>query len=182
MQLVIYGDFNCPFSALASNRGARLERAGAAAVDWRAVAHDLEIPVPGGPVDDTEARALEAEIEQVRGLLLPDETLELGVPPVRSNTVAATDAYAAAEVGSRPQTRRALFCAYWEQGQDLADPTVLATMGLTAHEPTVAAGWREEWLAFDRPLVPIMRLPDGYVSRGLGALARLADLLGEAAA
>jgi hypothetical protein len=28
MRLVVYGDFNCPFSALASSRVARLELAG----------------------------------------------------------------------------------------------------------------------------------------------------------
>jgi predicted DsbA family dithiol-disulfide isomerase len=182
MRLVVYGDFNCPFSALASNRAARLEQAGIAEVDWRAVAHDLEIPLPGAPVGHAEAQALEAEIEQVRGSLLTDETVELGVPPVRSNTVAASDAYAAVEYDARTQTRGALFRACWEQGKNLGDPTVLATMGLTASEPAVAAGWREEWLAFDRRLVPMMRLPDGTISRGLGALARLADLVREVAA
>jgi hypothetical protein len=37
---------------------------------------------------------------------------------------------------------------------------------------------RDEWLGTGRPIVPLMVLPDGYVSRGLGALARPADLLG----
>ncbi len=182
MQLVIYGDFNCPFSALASSRAARLEQAGGAEVDWRAAAHDLEIPVPGQPVGYTQAQAYEAEIKQVRGLLLPDETLTLRIPKVRSNTVAATDAYAATEPGSRTQTRIELCRTYWEEGRDLADPTVLDAMGLTSRAPAIATEWRDEWLTFDRPLVPMMRLPDGHVSRGLGALARLADLISEAAA
>ena len=37
--------------------------------------------------------------------------------------------------------------------------------------------WREEWLGHDRHLVPMLVLPDGHVSRGLGALARLAELM-----
>ena len=182
MRLVIYGDFNCPFSALASSRSARLEQAGTAQVDWRAVAHDLEIPAQGEAVEKANARAYEAELEQVRGLLLPDESLTLRVPTVRSSTVAATDAYAATEPRSRAQVRIELFRAYWEQGRDLGDPVVLRAMGLESCAPAIAADWRSEWLDFDRPLVPMMRLPDGYVSRGLGALARLADLIVDAAA
>lgn len=38
------------------------------------------------------------------------------------------------------------------------------------------AAWRDEWLSFDRRVVPMLVLPDGYVSRGLGVLGRLADL------
>jgi predicted DsbA family dithiol-disulfide isomerase len=182
MQLVIYGDFNCPFSALASSRSARLERAGAAQVDWRAVAHDLAIPAQGEVVEQSDARAYEAELEQIRGLLLPDEHVALSVPTVRSSTVVAAEAYAAVEPLSRAQVRNALFRAYWEQGRDLGNPDVLRAMGLESRAPKIAADWRSEWLDFDRPLVPIMRLPDGYLSRGLGALARLADLLVDAAA
>ena len=58
MRLVIYGDFNCPFSALASDRAARLERAAVAEVDWRAVAHDLRIPTVGGPIGPDDRRGL----------------------------------------------------------------------------------------------------------------------------
>ena len=38
-KLIVYGDFNCPFSALASARVGYLERHGFADVDWRAVEH-----------------------------------------------------------------------------------------------------------------------------------------------
>lgn len=34
--------------------------------------------------------------------------------------------------------------------------------------------WRDTWLAFERPTVPMMVLPDSTVSRGLGSLERLA--------
>src|SRR6478672_5342273 len=117
MRLVIYGDFNCPFSALASSRSARLEQAGTAQVEWRAVAHDLEIPAQGEPVEQANARAYHAELEQVRGLLLPDESLTLRVPAVRSSTVVSTAAYAATKPRSRAQVRIELFRAYWEQGR-----------------------------------------------------------------
>src|SRR5438309_11493539 len=51
VKLVIYGDFNCPFSALASDRAARLEATGRVVVEWRAVEHDPSIPAEGRPVD-----------------------------------------------------------------------------------------------------------------------------------
>jgi predicted DsbA family dithiol-disulfide isomerase len=173
----MYGDFNCPFSALASTRLARLERAGIAEVDWRAVAHDLDIPTLGEPIGPRDRRAYEAEIEQVRGLLLTNETIELHVPTVRANTVAATESYAATTAPSRMQVRGELFRAYWQEGLNLGDPAALSAMGLAASAPGMARAWREQWLALDRPLVPIMVLPDGYVSRGLGALARLGELI-----
>jgi predicted DsbA family dithiol-disulfide isomerase len=182
MDLVIYGDFNCPFSALASSRSARLEATGTVRVDWRAVAHDLRIPAQGEAVDAPSARAYEAELEQIRGLLLPDERLTMRVPAVRSSTRLPTDAYAAREPRARADIRLELFRAYWEGGMDVGDPLVLDAMGLDSVAPAVAADWRSEWLAFDRPLVPMMRLPDGYVSRGLGALSRLAELIVDAAA
>jgi predicted DsbA family dithiol-disulfide isomerase len=182
MQLVVYGDFNCPFSALASSRVARLEQAGAARVDWRAVAHDLEIPAQGEPVEGANARAYQAELDQVHGLLQPGERLTLRLPAVRSSTVASTHAYTATEPRSRSRVRVELFRAYWEEGKDIGDPVVLSAIGLEPRNPALAAEWRSEWLHLDRPLVPMMRLPDGYVSRGLGVLARLSELIAGAAA
>jgi hypothetical protein len=41
--------------------------------------------------------------------------------------------------------------------------------------------WRDTWHGLERPMVPMLVLPDGYVSRGLGALARLADFAGDGA-
>lgn len=182
MQLVIYGDFNCPFCALASSRVARLERGGAVTVDWRAVVRLPEIPARGERVGDAMAKAYAAEIEQVRGLLLTDETLNLRIPTVRVNTAAATAAYAATGTRSRSEARIKLFHCYWDEGRNLGDPSVLETMGLDSSAPATAAEWRDEWLAFDRPMVPMMRLPDGSVSRGLAALARIGDLITDAAA
>ncbi len=40
MDLTVYGDFNCPYSYLASQRVDALARSGRAEVEWRAVEHD----------------------------------------------------------------------------------------------------------------------------------------------
>jgi hypothetical protein len=177
-QLVIYGDFNCPFSALASSRADRLVRAGTATVDWRAVEHDPDIPPTGTRVVDDVAVEIDRELDQVRELVAAGERFELRRPAVRSNTRAAVDAYAATAPGRRSAVRVELFDACWRRGEAL-DERLLVGLG-SASSPTTSelvATWRDEWLATGRPIVPLMVLPDGYVSRGLGALARLADLL-----
>ena len=175
---MVYGDFNCPFSALASRRATALERAGIAEVDWRAVEHAPEIPPSGDPVTGELARELDEELDRVRGLLRPGEDVDFRRPPVRSNTAAATGAYAGLDPGGRADVRADLFHRYWTLGQDLADEAVLAGAGLGERRAAeVAAAWREEWLGLGPPVVPSLRLPTGEVCPGLDALARLADLL-----
>lgn len=179
MRLVIYGDFNCPFSALASRRAEALERAGKAQVDWRAVEHAPEIPPGGEKVLGALADELDGELDHVRRLLHSGEVLSLRRPAVRSNTAAAVAAYAALDEASRRNVRWELFRRYWEEGQDLADESVLLASGLPegVRSGGVAAVWRDEWLGLGPPVVPAMRLPDGDVCPGFDALARLAELL-----
>ena len=47
----------------------------------------------------------------------------------------------------------------------------------TDRDDHLAAQWRTAWQSLPQRLVPVMVLPDGYVSRGLGALARLAEAI-----
>ena len=53
---------------------------------------------------------------------------------------------------------------------------MMVRLGVIRPDESTAAEWQDEWLALPRPIVPVMVIPDGYVSRGLGALARLAQL------
>ena len=55
MNVIVYGDFNCPYSYLASQRADLLSRAGIV-VDWRAVEHDRGLPVTGSRPDATGPR------------------------------------------------------------------------------------------------------------------------------
>ena len=64
-RLTIYGDFNCPFSALASVRADVLLAAGAYEIDWRAVQHDTAIPTAGEPVEGDTAAGLAAEVATI---------------------------------------------------------------------------------------------------------------------
>ncbi len=49
MSYVVYGDFNCPYSYLASLRVDEVVRRGAGGIEWRAVEHDPRLAVTGTP-------------------------------------------------------------------------------------------------------------------------------------
>lgn len=183
MELVLYGSFNCPYSYLASLRADRLVELGRASdVDWRAVVHAPDVPAGGTPVSGELADMFDRELEEIRELLLPEEPFPAGRPGVQPNTTAAVAGYASAEGDEADRLRQALFAAFWAQGQDIGDGAVLERLGCPAEPPGERMrGWEAEWKGTDRPVVPMMLLADGKVSRGLGALARLADMFrGEA--
>ncbi len=172
--LTIYGDFNCPFSALASVRADLLLGADWQ-IDWRAVQHDTAIAVAGDPVEGDLIDELAAEVAKIRELSTEDVRLELTVPPVRSNTAAASAAFAAAG-DDADEVRRRLFAAVWAEGRNVGDPTELERLGVAGSDEDVARRWQAEFEALPKPITPTLVLPDGYVSRGLGALARLAEI------
>jgi predicted DsbA family dithiol-disulfide isomerase len=182
MKLIIYGDFNCPYSCLASARADGLLGRGLAEVEWRAVEHDPSIPAPSEVADGDVAAMLGREVAEVRGLLRTAEVFPIAAPPVHPNTAAAVAAFADAGPPNSDGLRRRLFAALWFDGRDIGDPTVVEALGgeLERGPVPVVGNWREAWLGLERPMVPMLVLPDGYVSRGLGALARLADLSGVA--
>ena len=92
MQLIVYGDFNCPYSYLASLRAEELERLGHR-VDWRAVEHDPGLSMTGMPsAADTDRER--RELAEVAALALPGEQVPAGAPGMISNTYAVTAAYA----------------------------------------------------------------------------------------
>lgn len=175
MILTIYGDFNCPFSALASVRADALIVRGGYQIDWRAIQHDTTIPAAGEPVDDEAAAGLAAEIATILDLAGSDRRVHLAVPPVRSNTALASAALAAAGADAH-RLRRRLFAAVWAEGRNLGDPAELRRLDTDRRDLAVARRWQDEFDALPRPITPTLVLPDGYVSRGLGALARLAEL------
>jgi 2-hydroxychromene-2-carboxylate isomerase len=174
-RLTIYGDFNCPFSALASARADVLLAADAYAIDWRAIQHDKVIPAVGETVEGEIAAALTVEVATIRELSEHDVRLHLVVPPVRSNTAASSAAFAAAHDGV-DRLRRRLFAAVWAEGRNIGDPAELDRLDAVGRDEAIANRWQHEFEALPRPMTPTLMLPDGYISRGLGALARLADL------
>lgn len=122
----IYADFTDPLAYLASRRVDQLAEAGGQPPDWRAVAHRHGLPQVSLRLDATARATRQAELERVRGLLLPGEDLPGRAPEVLPHPDAPVAAYAEAYgAGYGPEVRRALFQAYWVDGADIGDPEVL---------------------------------------------------------
>ena len=175
-RLTIYGDFNCPFSALASVRADVLLAADAYEIDWRAIQHDTAIPTAGEAVEGDTAAGLADEVATIARPERPRRA-----PPPRGPTRALehrrrSAAFAAAG-DDADRLRRRLFAAVWAEGRNLGDPAELDRLGAAGRDDVIARRWQDEFEALPQPITPTLVLPDGYVSRGLGALARLAELV-----
>jgi predicted DsbA family dithiol-disulfide isomerase len=173
--LLVYGDFNCPFSALASARVDGLLGHLDTRVEWRAVQHDAAIPAAGEPVTGKTAASLEREVGTILEMSACDLCLHLVVPRVRANTAIASVAFAGAG-GDADRLRRRLFAAVWVEGRDIGNPGELRRLGANERNVERAQQWQAEFDALDQPVTPTLVLPDGNVSPGLSALARLAAL------
>jgi len=117
VKVIVYGDFNCVFCYLASQRADRLVRDGKADVEWYAVEHRPRLPVTGvkGGQNGEDVMA-EAAL-----LALPGEQLPAILPAVVTNTRAAVSAYAEAVTdGVQDRLRSRLFEAIWAQGRNMS--------------------------------------------------------------
>ncbi len=120
MDVVIYGDFNCPYSYLASQRADRLTSDRAARIDWRAVEHDRGLPL-AGIASAAAGVAWDDELAEIRELARPGELVPQAPPPVTSNTAAAVAAYAEVVAdGAQDEVRRRLFAAIWADGENVS--------------------------------------------------------------
>jgi hypothetical protein len=207
--VVVYGDFTCPYSFLASQRADALAAAGLAAVQWRAVEHDRGV-APSGRLGHTDPEWWRA-VTEVAALARPGETVPAQPPVVVSNgstfapsrmsrdeapspttnTHAAVYLYACASASDRPLVRRRLFEAVWIDGLPVGSAEDLLALlgGQAVHSapsgsPWLRLGqWRAQWQQVcGRRLPAVVRPADGVVVTGVDALAYLAGLLTGAAA
>ena len=139
--------------------------------------HDTDVPPEGLPVSGELAETFDRELEEIRGLLRVGESYPATRPTVQPNTTLAVAGYSTVTDVDAGRLRAAVFDALWVKGLDIGDPGVLGELGCPTAPPSATMQWwHDEWLGFDRPMVPMVVLPEGTVSRGLGALKRLADL------
>ncbi|MDI6912069.1 DsbA family protein [Nocardioides sp.] len=199
-QLVLYGDFTCPWSYLASRRVDALVAAGLR-VDWRAVrapAHDARTGTDRFPV-------VRRELDLVAAGLRADEGLPYALAGFVPETAAAAvtgyaEAYAA---GAAELVRHLLFDAFWAHGCDVGDAQVVHTLVVDAirsgwppghpradwgyavvgDDPVapaprhLVARWTREWRATGLDALPVLVLDDEAPLSGAAAVARLADEL-----
>jgi hypothetical protein len=150
-RIVVYGDFNCPWSYLASRRAAILAADGVT-VDWRAVAHEQKA---GRRSADSGTRfaCLREEMDRVLAALVPDEVLPYAfagfVPYTRAAVTGYAEAYAA---GVATRVRHLLFEAFWLHAVDLDDAALVRTLlvdaiqsGSSPSEPLAKWGYAVDW-------------------------------------
>lgn len=180
MHLTIHGDFNCPYSALASYRLSWVEATTTARATWRSVEHDPDLPRPSRSIEGQLASQIDRELEEVLGLLVPGEVFPLRRPPVQPNTGLVNHRYAglASQPLGRPHApRRRIFRALWVNGQDLGDVAVLDRLALPPSDPLhVAEQWQDDYLALPDQTVPSVVVDDGQFHAGKAALEFLANL------
>jgi hypothetical protein len=123
MHLIVYGDFNCPYSYLASQRVDAVVRAGRAEVEWRAVEHDQRLAVTGTP-SSLDPDRWQRELAEVATLAGPDEHAPDTAPALISNTGAAVAACAEAVTDDvQDELRRNLFAEIWVRRRHVSSPS-----------------------------------------------------------
>jgi DSBA-like thioredoxin domain len=167
MLLIVYGDFNCPYSYLASQRADAVTRAGQAEVEWRAVERDPRLALTGTP-SSIDAERWQRELTGAAALAEPGEQVPGAVPAMISNTGAAVAAYAEAVTdGVAGELRRGLFAGIWVSQRHLSSPAEVRRLVRALMYPAGGPGSRREGLGTPGLPSPVHR-------RGApGALPRL---------
>ena len=144
MHLIVYGDFNCPYSYLASQRVDELARLGRAEVEWRAVEHDPALALTGTP-SSLDPERWRRELAELALLAEEDERAPGAAPSVISNTGAAVAAYAEAVTdGVQDDLRRSPYSGIWVNRRHLSSPYGVRQLVCALMYP---AGTRSEQLA-----------------------------------
>lgn len=160
----MYGDFNCPYSYLASRRLDALRERSLADVEWRAVEHDRAIPLTGQPTGPDRAE-WHRELDEVAGLAMDAEVVPEAPPPMQSNTKAATSAFAEAVTdGVEHEMRRLLFDAVWVQHRNVSTAYEVRQVVTQLMWPPVPL---QVYRATDLPM-PSSRTEPARVARVLG--------------
>ena len=152
MHLIVYGDFNCPYSYLASQRVDELARLGRAEVEWRAVEHDRALALTGTP-SSLDPERWQRELGELALLAEEDEQVPGAAPSLISNTGAAVAAYAEAVTdGVQDDLRRSLFAEIWLHRRHLSGSAGVRGLVCALMYP---AGTRSEQLAVPDLPAPI---------------------------
>jgi len=146
----VWSDYICPWCYLTLDRVDHIRRAHSLEVAWQPYELHPDVPHEGAPVRRMSTRGE-----------LRDELGRAGLPISRRDTISnsaralALSAWATG-LPEWPTLHRSLFDAYWAQGRDLGDPTVLVDIASAAGidpgsaETAVAAGAGRETVAAAR--------------------------------
>lgn len=182
-QLVVYGDFNCPFCYVLNEQLSQLgvERE----VEWRSIEHEPEASF--FRIDSRVVRDLEDEVLRVRQRA-PE--IPISLPSGRVNTRLATRLmiHATRRDSVRAVLLRGLiYRAYWIEGRDISNAQLLHELsvlcGLSIQDDTledtdagsIAQLWYDSWNhgPFDRRIPSLQKLPSEQQFLGLPTAEQL---------
>ena len=176
----LYSDFNCPFCYAMHERlheMSLLHRC-----EWRGVQHAPHLSKPMARWSGTLGAELTHEVTLVQRLA---PGLAIAVPPGKPNTRWAIELAVLLlrqDIGRGMEFVRQAYRAFWCEGQDLSDPTVLNQLAMAiegqpastdpvSRSPAQAVTqWEEEWRATGQSGVPLLVAPDGQQLVGLAGV------------
>lgn len=174
---VLYSDFNCPFCYAMHERLHEMNLLNRC--EWRGVQHAPHLSTPMARWSGTLGAELRHEVTLVQRLA---PGLAISLPPGKPNTRRAIELAASLlrqDVGRGMEFVQQAYRAFWCEGQDLSDPTVLnrlvqeiegqpATRDPGDMSPVrLVDQWEEEWRATGQSGVPLLVAPDGGQLVGL---------------
>ena len=124
MQFQFFYDFVCPFAYLATVQVEALAARTGATMQWRPFLLGGVLAKVGGGAVPTPARTIHSLRDQARWAEVLEVPLRVPAAHPRRTVLALRAALAAG--ADLPRASRALFRAYWAQGLDVEDPSVVA--------------------------------------------------------
>lgn len=161
---ILYGDFNCPFCYALHERlhdMTLLDRC-----EWRGVQHAPHLPTPMAAWHGRLKTELEHEVAVVERLA---PGLPIALPAGKPNTRPAIET----AIGILRQDRergmefvRKVYRAFWCEGLDISDKTVLAELAggagnVGSGNRHIAQEWETAWHATGESGVPLIVSPEG---------------------
>lgn len=163
---LLYSDFNCPFCYALHERLHELQLI--ERCEWRGVQHAPHLPRPMKAWQGSMGAELRQEVALVQRLA---PGLPIALPSGKPNTgpaiaLAASQLQRGREAGM--QMVRALYRAFWVNGQDISNPLVLDEFGITdgGDLDQVMEEWNTAWHETGQAGVPVIVSPQGNLLVG----------------
>ena len=163
---LLYSDFNCPFCYALHERLHELQLI--ERCEWRGVQHAPHLPRPMKAWQGSLGAELRQEVALVQRLA---PGLSIALPSGKPNTgpaiaLAASLLQRDREAGM--QVVRALYHAFWVNGQDISNPLVLDEFGIAdgSELDQVIGEWEAAWHETGQAGVPLIVSPQGELLVG----------------
>ena len=163
---ILYSDFNCPFCYAMHERLYEMCLLGHC--EWRGVQHAPHLPKPMARWSGRLGAELTHEVRMVQRLA---PGLVISLPLGKPNTRQAVEWAASLlrqDAGRGMEFVRQAYRAFWCEGRDLSDPSVLqqlagesAVDGAVEESCRIAQEWETAWRATGQAGVPLIVSPEG---------------------